>query len=72
MYNIIIIATVQSNRKGLPSSFTSKKKRPKGTVTAYRSNEGKGDLLALSWYDKRKVLMLSTKHTNDVIEVSKR
>ena len=68
----VIIATVQANRKGLPAPLTSKKKLPRGTVSAYRSDEGKGDLLALSWFDKRKVLMVSTKHTNNVIEVSKR
>ena len=66
------IGTVQSNRKGLPVSFKSKKKLPRGTVSAFRSDEGKGDLLALSWFDKRKVLMVSTKHTNNVIDVPKR
>ena len=56
---ITITGTVQCNRKGLPQVFKDKKKEPCGTVAGYRA----GNLLALYWVDKRKVHMLTTKHT---------
>lgn len=62
-----VTGTVQSNRKGLPQ-VTAKRKDPQGTVRAARS----GDMLALSWVDKRKVLMLSTKHSVSVVQVRSR
>ena len=65
---ITVTGTVQANRKGLPKEVTAKKKDPPGTVVAARSDE----MLALSWVDKRKVLMLSTKHTVSMKEVRSR
>ena len=65
---ITVTGTIQSNRKGLPTEITRKRKDPVGTVCAYRS----GKMLALSWVDKRKVLMLSTKHSNAVGPVRSR
>ena len=56
---ITVKGTVQSNRRGMPKEVTAKRKRePRGNIRAARS----GNILALSWIDKRKVLMLSTKH----------
>ena len=55
------ISTIVSNRKGVPSGLKSKKKQPKGTVEAFRFDNGRENILALSWYDKRKVLMITTK-----------
>ena len=56
---ITVTGTVQSNRRGLPKDVTAKrKKEPRGSIRAARSSK----ILALSWMDKRKVLMLSTKH----------
>ena len=65
---ITVTGTVQANRKGLPKDITAKRKEPTGTVRAARS----GNMLALSWVDKRKVLMLSTKHSNTVMQVRSR
>ena len=53
-----LTGTVQSNRRGLPREVTVKRKDPRGTIRAARS----GSILALSWVDKRTVLMISTKH----------
>ena len=47
----------------MPKDVTARRKDPCGTVCAARS----GDMLALSWVDKRKVLMLSTKHSVAVV-----
>jgi hypothetical protein len=56
---ITVTGTVQSNRRDMPKEVTAKRKRePRGNIRAALS----GDILALSWMDKRKVLMLSTKH----------
>ena len=65
---VTVTGTVQTNRRGLPKNVTLKRKDPRGTVRAARS----GDMLALSWVDKRKVLMLSTKHSNAVVQVRSR
>ena len=69
---ISVTGTVQSNRKGIPKAVTQGRKEPAGTVHAYRSNDGKGDLLVLTWIDKRKIIMLSTKHSLSRVEVSTR
>lgn len=65
---ITVTGTIQSNRKGPPSEIVRQKKDPIGTVRAARS----GKMLCLSRMDKRKVLMLSTKHSNAVAEVRSR
>ena len=65
---ITVTGTVMSNRKGLPQDITRKMKEPVGTVRAARS----GQMLVLSWMDKRKVLMLSTKHSTAVRRVRSR
>ncbi len=65
--------TQMGNRKGLPESFKRKsKKAAVGTIKSFRSEDGKGSMLALTWTDKRRVLMLSTKHSNDTATVSSR
>ncbi len=65
---ITLTGTVQINRKGLPQEMTAKGKQPKGTVEAWRS----GSKMALSWVDKKKVFMLSTKHTNKTTQIQPR
>ena len=60
--------TVLGNRKGLPPLFKSKQREQHGTIKSFRS----GNMLALSWYDKRRVLMLSTKHTNKIVTTTSR
>ncbi len=65
---ITIIGTVQFNRKGLPKNVTAKNKEQIGIVKAARS----GNILALSWMDKRKVLMITTKHNNAMTDVRTR
>ena len=65
---ITVTGTVQANRRGLPKEVTVKQKEPRGTVRAARS----GDMVALSWLDKRKVLMLSTKHSIALVQVRTR
>ena len=66
---VTVTGTVQSNRRGMPKDVTAKKKRePRGNIRAARS----GNILALSWLDKRKVLMLSTKHNASRTQVRTR
>ena len=67
---ITVTGTVQSNRKGLPEGI--QKKTGKGTVEAFRSDDGNGDQLFLTWMDKRMILMLSTKHSNGMENISTR
>ena len=65
---ITVTGTVQSNRRGMPKEVNIKQKDPRGTVRAARSS----DMLALSWIDKHKVLMLSMKHSVAVVQVRSR
>ena len=65
---IMVTGTVHSNRRRMPKEVTIRQKDPHGTAGAARS----GDILALSWIDKRKVLMLSTKHSVAVVQVRSR
>ena len=61
---VTVTGTVQANRRGLLKEVMAKQKEPHGTVQAARS----GNMVALSWLDKRKVLMLSTKHDQVVVQ----
>ena len=54
---VTVTGSIQSNRKGLPKDITMKRKNePRGTIRAARS----GDMIIVSWQDKRKVLIRST------------
>ena len=64
---ITVTGAFQSNRKGLPKDVTAKRKVPHGTIRAAHS----GNILVLSWMDKRQVLML-TKHNTSRVEVCSR
>ena len=65
---ITVTSTVQSNRRGLPMEVSAKRKEPRGIARAARC----GEMVGLSWLDKRKVLMLSTKHSNGEVQVCTR
>ena len=54
---ITITGTVMANKRGLPKTFFFKDKVARGTVQSCRD----GNKMTLSWMDKRKILMLSTK-----------
>ena len=69
---ITITGTMQTNRKGVPTAVKSGRKEPAGTVHAFRSDDGSGDILVLTWMDKRKIVMLSTKHKVGMVLVRAR
>ncbi len=51
--------TQMGNRKGLPESFKRRsKKAAVGTIKSFRSGDGKGSMLALTWTDKRRVCLI--------------
>ena len=50
---------VRPHRKGLPKAVTSKKIKLKKGEVIYRRKE---NMLCVRWFDKRNVIMLSTKH----------
>ena len=50
---------VHPHRKGLPKAVTSKKIKLKKGEVIYRRKE---NMLCLRWFDKRNVIVLSTKH----------
>ena len=54
-----------SNKKGLPKSVKTKVKDKKGTIKSYQN----GKQMVLSWTDKRRVLMLTTKYSNSILDV---
>ena len=69
---ITVTGTLQSNRKGVPTAIKRGRKEPVGTVSAFRSEDGSGDILLLIWMDKRKIIMLSTKHKVGMVLVRTR
>jgi Transposase IS4 len=67
--NIHTTGTVQKNRKNLPVELKKKQKMKLHEVIAYeRDNE----LMALTWQDKRPVIMLSTYHDASVQPIKRR
>ena len=61
---ITVTGPVQSNRKGLPGSFGSKKKERHGTVMGYCAD----DMLVFYWVDKREVFVITTKHELSMVD----
>ena len=69
---ITVTGTMQTNHKGVPTAVKRGWKEPVGTVHAFRSDDGTGDILVLTWMDKRKIVMLSTKHKVGMVLVKTR
>ena len=65
---IMITGTMMANKRGLPKTLKKKDKVAKGTITSFRD----GNIMVLSWMDKRKTLMLSTKYSNNSVDVPSR
>lgn len=63
-----LIGTLRSNRKLNPKSVVEKKLK-KGESVAEESNTG---VLVQKWRDKRDLLMLSTRYSDEMIKVQKR
>ena len=61
-----------TNCKGIPTAVKRGRKEPVGTVHAFRSDDGSGDILVLTWTDKRKIVILSTKHKVGMVLVKMR
>ena len=66
--NITLTGTIMSNKRELPLQLKTKNKMSKGSIEIYRCE----DMMALSWMDKRKLLMLSTKYSANMIDVTSR
>ena len=64
--DIYVTGTVRVNRKGLPAQVKTKQK-VKGDLIAVRS----GQLLSISWMDRKQVRMLSTSSTAAPVEVTR-
>nr|CAH7736746.1 unnamed protein product [Callosobruchus chinensis] len=60
-----LVGTVRKSRKRLPKSVVNAKLK-KGEIVA---KQNKNNVVFIKWHDKRDVLLLSTKHTNDMKEV---
>ncbi|KAF2891524.1 hypothetical protein ILUMI_14649, partial [Ignelater luminosus] len=58
------IGTVRVNRKQLPKSVTQKKLQRGETVGAFKEK-----LMCLKWHDKKDITMMSTIHSNYMIEM---
>ena len=49
---ITVTGTLQTNRKGVPTAVKQGCKQSVGTVCAFQSQDGSGDILVLTWMDK--------------------
>lgn len=65
--NTHLLGTLRKNRKGNPKKVIEKKLK-KGEMTAKENEDG---VTILKWKDKRDVLMLSTKHTDEMVTITK-
>ena len=63
---IRVMGTVMQNRRNMPLDVRGKQKR--GDMDAYKKNK----IVAVRSTDKRTPLMLSTKYTNEVVDVQSR
>jgi len=63
--NTHLIGTLRTNRKGNPSEVINTKLK-RGEIIVKENNQG---ITVLKWKDKRDVLVLSTKHSSEMINV---
>ena len=56
---ITVTGTLQTR---VPTAVEQGCKQPVGTVSAFQSQDSSGDILVLTWMDKRKIVTLFTKH----------
>lgn len=66
--NTNLVGTLRQNRKLNPKEVTGAKLK-KGEIIGMESNTG---VVVTKWKDKREVLMLSTKHTTEMVDVHQR
>lgn len=66
--NTHLVGTLRANRKNNPENVV-KKKLKKGEVIASQSNN---NVVILKWRDKRDILLITTKHSDQIIEIQKR
>ena len=63
-----ITGTIQKNRKFLPTKIKKLSKMSKGSVITFRKKEK----MLLAWMDERIVFMLSTKYSNNMVDIQTR
>lgn len=63
-----LLGTLRANRKGNPKQVITKKLK-KGEVIARENDQG---IIVLKWKDKRDVLMISTTHDAEMVEIERK
>lgn len=63
--NTHLVGTLRSNRKGNPKQVIDAKLKKGETIAAQSANK----ITVLKWQDKRAVLLLSTKHNDEIVDV---
>ncbi|XP_015177516.1 PREDICTED: piggyBac transposable element-derived protein 4-like [Polistes dominula] len=66
--NIHLVGTLNSNQWNLPQQVISKKLKPWESI----ANENEKGITVLKWKDKRDILLLSTKHSSQLVNVKRR
>lgn len=66
--NTHLVGTLRANRKNNPPEVISKKLKKSEFIAQQSSN----NIVVLKWRDKRDILIISTKHTDEFIEIRKR
>lgn len=61
-----LVGTIRKNRKRAPKDVLQKRKMKKGDAVAKESMTG---ITVLNWKDTRNVTMLSTKHSDEMVEI---
>lgn len=66
--NTHMVGTLRANRRGNPLDVIGKKLK-KGELIAQQSNS---NIVVLKWRDKRDIYIITTKHTDETVEISNR
>lgn len=66
--NTHVVGTLRANRRGNPRDVISKKLK-KGELFTQQSNS---NIVVMKWRDKRDIYLITTKHTDETIEIRRR
>lgn len=66
--NTHVVGTLRANRRGNPRDVISKKLK-KGELFAQQSSS---NIVVMKWRDKRDIYLITTKHTDETIEIRRR
>ena len=65
------MGTLRSNRKGLSTTLKETKLKKGELSSQHKALDGGASLLCMKYRDKKNIFLLSTKHTDNIVETGK-